>query len=324
MPQFAKSPTTDNDRDDLALGLTLFCVGLFKKVVIADALAVHAQTGFDPLAGGHTPDFVTAWTTVLAYSFQLYFDFSGYSDMAVGLARLFGIRFPANFYSPYKSTGIIEFWRRWHISLSRFLRDYLYIPLGGNRQGRFRRYFSLGTVMLLGGLWHGANWTFVVWGALHGVLLTINHAWRLTRVSDSRFMRSPLGGFLCVFLTFLVVTLAWVPFRAENVGDAGRMLVALFPFGQNGPSPWDSLHPFVRHRTAIYHLLGAAIITFAVPNTYQVFARFDPVLNFSIAQLQHRMSLTCLDWKLALFLSLMFVYSILLLSKVSPFLYFQF
>src|SRR2546423_12840766 len=131
--------------------------------------------------------------------------------MAVGLARMFGFRLPVNFYSPYKSTSIIDFWRRWHITLSRFLRDYLYIPLGGNRHGPLRRYLNLGIVMLLGGLWHGANWTFVAWGAVHGLLLGLNHAWRAVPWSRSRAFKSrPAEGF-AVLLTFLAVTFAWIP-----------------------------------------------------------------------------------------------------------------
>jgi D-alanyl-lipoteichoic acid acyltransferase DltB (MBOAT superfamily) len=299
-------------------------VGLFKKVVIADTLAVHANAGFDLLTAGNTLSFASAWIAVLAFSFQLYYDFSGYSDMAVGLARLFGIRFPANFHSPYKSTGIIEFWRRWHITLSRFLRDYLYIPLGGNRRGPLLRYVNLAVVMLLGGLWHGANWTFVAWGAVHGGLLAINHAWNSLRISSWAFLRSGPARAVFVMLTFFAVTLAWVPFRAENIGDAGRILAAMFPLGQESPSAWASFHPFARLRPAIYLLLGVGVATFLLPNTYQIFARFNPVLNLSETQLYHRAALRRLDWKAALVLSGMFVFSVLQLSRVSPFLYFQF
>ena len=163
MPQIGPAQRRDLTAD-LAVGISIFVVGLFKKVVIADSLAIYADAGYSMLRAGHPLDSASAWVTVLCYSFQLYYDFSGYSDMAVGLARMFGFRLPVNFYSPYKSTSIIDFWRRWHITLSRFLRDYLYIPLGGNRHGPVRRYLNLGIVMLLGGFWHGANWTFVVWG----------------------------------------------------------------------------------------------------------------------------------------------------------------
>jgi alginate O-acetyltransferase complex protein AlgI len=170
MPQIGSAPRRDL-RADLAVGISIFVVGLFKKVVIADSLAIYADAGYATIKAGHPLDAASAWITVLCYSFQLYYDFSGYSDMAVGLARMFGFELPVNFYSPYKSSSIIEFWRRWHITLSRFLRDYLYIPLGGNRCGIVRRYLNLAIVMLLGGLWHGANWTFVAWGGAHGVML---------------------------------------------------------------------------------------------------------------------------------------------------------
>lgn len=324
MPQFANKPSAEKRLDDFAVGLSIFCVGLFKKVVIADALAVHANAGFDVLKAGQTLDFASAWIAVLAFSFQLYYDFSGYSDMAVGLARLFGIRFPANFHSPYKATGIIEFWRRWHITLSRFLRDYLYIPLGGNRHGALCRYLNLAVVMLLGGFWHGANWTFVAWGAVHGGMLAINHAWSNLRISNWAFVSSGPARATFVMLTFFAVTLAWVPFRAESIGDAGRMLATLFPLGPNDPSAWASFHPFAKLGPAIYLLLGVGVATFLLPNTYQIFARFDPVLNMSATQLDHRVSLNRLDWKVALVLSGMFVFSVLQLSRVSPFLYFQF
>src|SRR6185312_2728715 len=167
--------------ENFSVGLTIFIIGLVKKVVLADGLAGFANPVFDAAASGGTPDLVEAWGAALAYSFQLYYDFSGYSDMAIGAARCFGFRLPLNFHSPYKAAGIVEFWRRWHMTLSRFLRDYLYIPLGGNRHGPARRYLNLMATMLLGGLWHGAAWTFVAWGALHGAYLIANHAWLALR-----------------------------------------------------------------------------------------------------------------------------------------------
>src|SRR3954469_23352041 len=164
-----------------ARGLAMFAAGLFKKVVIADNLAQFVTPVFAHLDAGGGVTTPWAWLSTLAYTLQIYFDFSGYSDMALGLALLFGIRLPVNFRSPYQAASIIEFWRRWHITLSRFLRDYLYIPLGGNRLGEIRRYQNLLVTMLLGGLWHGAAWNFVIWGGLHGVYLCINHLWRAWR-----------------------------------------------------------------------------------------------------------------------------------------------
>ncbi|MGH7152377.1 MAG: MBOAT family O-acyltransferase, partial [Acetobacteraceae bacterium] len=171
LPQLAEGRRPRDSLEDLAVGLTMFAIGLVKKTLLADGIAPFAGPVFTAAAQGTPIDLLPAWGAALAYTCQLYFDFSGYSDMAIGAARCFGIRFPANFNSPYKSTSIIEFWRRWHITLSRFLRDYLYIPLGGNRRGRVRRYVNLMVTMLLGGLWHGANWTFVAWGGLHGLYL---------------------------------------------------------------------------------------------------------------------------------------------------------
>jgi alginate O-acetyltransferase complex protein AlgI len=178
LPQFARVRSGGPDPTDLSVGLTLFGIGLFKKTMLADPIGAHAKLVFEAAERAIVLTTTEAWLGALAYSFQLYFDFSGYSDMAIGLARMFGVRLPLNFASPYKSLSIIEFWRRWHITLSRFLRDYVYIPLGGNRHGPIRRYFNIAIVMLVGGFWHGAGWTFIIWGALHCCYLLINHAWR--------------------------------------------------------------------------------------------------------------------------------------------------
>jgi D-alanyl-lipoteichoic acid acyltransferase DltB (MBOAT superfamily) len=233
MPQFAHSATYRIDWNNAATGLMLFALGLCKKILLADALAPYAGGVFNGvqhgLAVGVLPTAYEAWAGALAYTLQIYFDFSGYTDMALGIALMFGIRLPINFDSPYKSTSIIEFWRRWHMTLSRFLRDYLYIPLGGNRHGEPRRYLNLMITMLLGGLWHGAGWTFVLWGALHGVYLTLNHLWR--DLVAARFLRgvprwlsAPIGG----LLTFVAVVSAWVLFRASDLAQAVTMLKAMY------------------------------------------------------------------------------------------------
>jgi D-alanyl-lipoteichoic acid acyltransferase DltB (MBOAT superfamily) len=170
-----------------ARGWAIFVAGLFKKVAIADNLAQFVNPVFAHVDAGGSVGAQWAWLSILAYTLQIYFDFSGYSDMAIGLALLFGIRLPVNFRSPYKATSIIDFWRRWHITLSRFLRDYLYIPIGGNRLGAQRRYINLMLTMALGGLWHGAGWNFLIWGALHGVFLAVNHLWRGERKPSTTF-----------------------------------------------------------------------------------------------------------------------------------------
>ena len=181
MPQFLKKNLCKLKSENLAVGATIFIIGLFKKTVIADNMAVYSNPVFK-LAEGNSPViFMDAWGGAIAYTFQLYFDFSGYSDMAIGLARMLGIILPTNFFSPYKATNIIEFWRRWHMTLSRFFRDYLYISLGGNREGTVKNILNLMTTMLLAGLWHGASWTFVVWGGIHGACLVINHGFQTTR-----------------------------------------------------------------------------------------------------------------------------------------------
>ena len=217
LPQFAEDRTFQPRAENLAIGFTIFVIGLFKKVVIADSLATLASPVFAAAENGAELDFFQAWGGAFAYSLQLYFDFSGYSDMAIGIARLFGIRLPLNFDAPYRATSIIDFWRRWHMTLSRFLRDYLYIPLGGSRNGPVRRYVNLMITMLLGGLWHGAGWTFVVWGGLHGLMLVVNHLWRHVFPWRLETWWSLAAARL---VTFFAVTLAWVFFRAESFGGA--------------------------------------------------------------------------------------------------------
>ena len=177
LPQFAEGRALKITAYNLYVGITLFVIGLFKKVVLADNIAPYADGVFRAAEDGVALTFFESWAGSLAYTFQLYFDFSGYSDMAIGLGRMFGFGLPINFFSPYKARNIIEFWRRWHITLSRFLREYLYIPLGGNRKGHYRHYANLMITMFLGGLWHGAGWTFIIWGGLHGLFLCINHSW---------------------------------------------------------------------------------------------------------------------------------------------------
>jgi alginate O-acetyltransferase complex protein AlgI len=222
IPQFERAESKRPDPHLILCGLIIFAIGLFKKTCLADGIQPLVVLAFGPA----TPSFDQAWIGALAYTFQLYFDFSGYSDMAIGISLMFGIFLPLNFNSPYKAASIIDFWRRWHMTLSQFLRDYLYIPLGGNRHGRVLRYVNLMVTMALGGLWHGAAWTFVAWGVLHGVYLCINHAWnnygpavapRFTRLAD-------MAAFV---LTFLAVVVAWVLFRADSMASAASILTKM-------------------------------------------------------------------------------------------------
>lgn len=300
LPQLLVTSKNSSSRTaDIAEGLTIFALGLFKKVVLADSLGRGVDPLFASISAGTDPSFVEAWIGVLSYTFQLYFDFSGYTDMAIGLAQTFGISLPQNFNSPYKATSIIDFWRRWHITFSTFLRDYLYIPMGGNRKGIFRQHGNLLATMVLGGLWHGANWTFIIWGALHGVFLIVNHIWMK--------MNCPCPPLLGRTITFLSVVVAWGWFRVDNVSSGVRLCKSLVGF--NGLLPteasvktffraiqtpsrnyeflWSILHDLgtavsFGERTiypmdillsdmalAIVLLLTSAIITFYSPNTQE-------------------------------------------------------
>src|SRR3954451_1001812 len=222
IPQFESARTKRPDPHLILCGLIIFAIGLFKKTCLADGI----QPMVAPAFGANTPSFDQAWIGALAYTFQLYFDFSGYSDMAIGISLMFGIFLPLNFKSPYKASSIIDFWRRWHMTLSQFLRDYLYIPLGGNRRGRVLRYVNLMITMLLGGLWHGAAWTFVAWGALHGAYLCINHAWTNYGPKISPRFAS-LANIAAFILTFLSVVVAWVFFRADDIDSAIYVLARM-------------------------------------------------------------------------------------------------
>lgn len=214
------------DLDTIGRGLPIFAIGLAKKVAIADPIAQFVSPLFAKAPLGQL-EFFEAWAAALGYTAQLYFDFSGYSDMAIGIALMFGIVLPLNFNSPYKATSIIDFWRRWHITLSSFLRDYLYIPLGGSKGGRVRRHINLMIVMLLGGLWHGAGWTFVFWGAIHGLCLVVNHLWR-DYVAPWLGALNRLLTPLYAVMTFGIVVVAWVFFRATTFGAALNILGGMF------------------------------------------------------------------------------------------------
>lgn len=240
MPQFERRSSYRPQWPAIATGLAMFTLGLSKKLLVADNVADYADLVFNAAAHGAIPNLGLAWGGTLAYSFQLYFDFSGYSDMAIGLSLLFNVRLPCNFDSPYKAGNLIEFWRRWHMTLSQFLRDYLYFPLGGNRHGSLRRHLNLMTTMLLGGLWHGANWTFVAWGGLHGAYLIANHLMETTpRVGPPRAR--------AVAATFLLVTLAWVPFRCANLDCASQIFASLAGLHEISLPAWlyAQLHPYV-------------------------------------------------------------------------------
>src|SRR5678816_2409552 len=268
IPQFRQLRARN---DDLAAGMTLFSIGLAKKSLIADNLAPFADTIFNAAGRGVQLGPTDSWLGTLFFAFQIYFDFSAYSDMALGSSVMLGIRLPVNFHSPYKSASIIEFWRRWHISLSAFLRDYLYVPLGGNRKGRGRRYLNLFITMLLGGLWHGANWTFMLWGGLHGLYLTINHAFRRATkgMTAPSSLRLPLH-IASVALTFSATTLAWIVFRSPDLSSARNVIGGLFGFGHSAVVSFSPL--------AAATLLLLSVIVWLMPNSMELMWRYRPAL----------------------------------------------
>lgn len=355
MPQFARASTYKLSYENFSVGLTIFFFGLFKKVIFADGVAAYVAPVFD-VAGGGSPTFIEAWGGALAYTLQLYFDFSGYSDMAIGLSRLFGITLPLNFHSPYQAVNIMDFWRRWHMTLSRFLRDYLYIPLGGNRKGPVRRYANLMTTMLLGGLWHGAGWTFVIWGGLHGIYLVINHGWHALRLAMGHDLTQSTwkGRVLARWITLTAVIVAWVFFRAKDIDSALAILKGMA--GMNGlvlPEIWVHSLGWIGQllmESGIHfgdtgsfsggnELAWIALLTLVVlfmPNTQQIMKGFKPVLDMPQEQQRRawkwRAFQAIVPWPIewqpsmawATVLMVVATWGLFNLSKVSEFLYFQF
>ena len=325
MPQFVNPASRRFATENLSVGLMVFAIGLFKKVVMADGVAVYVE----PVFGAGAPlTLLDSWCGVLAYTFQLYFDFSGYSDMAVGISRMLGIRLPVNFYSPYKAASVIDFWRRWHMTLSRFLRDYLYVPLGGNRMGKPRRYLNLMITMMLGGLWHGASWTFVAWGALHGFYLIVNHGWRHLR-GNPPGSRQEQGSFLAVMaartITFLAVVVAWVFFRAPDVGSALSILHAMC--GLDGVSLAPGAIGTTYRPGAIAWLMALLAFVWILPNTYQLMDRFPPALPVpqrSPVAAPLRFLRWAPTWTWAAAFCALAIASLLGISSESVFIYYQF
>ena len=344
MPQFADKRIYSLSVNNFAIGVTIFCIGLAKKVLIADNLSPYAGSLFNDTG---SPSLFIAWGGVLAYTFQLYFDFSAYSDMAIGLSRLFGVRLPLNFNSPYKATNISDFWRRWHMTLSRFLRDYLYFPLGGNRSGTFNRYRNLITVMLLGGMWHGAGWNFIIWGGLHGGYLIIHHAWS----AISERLGFPSGSVIwklaATALTFIAVCFAWVFFRSPDLSTSWEIVRGMTGgFGIEFPEAIRNrirmLAPALESLGVSFYLGGgarfvetwawiifAASIAFLLPNTQELTRRFDPALDFTPSTQAATWNPWChLIWgpsrNWAVFLGILTVVSLLSLTRPNEFLYFQF
>ena len=337
--------------ENIVVGIAIFSIGLFKKVILADTMGSLATPGFEAVAAGQTLSFYEAWIAAFAFGLEIYFDFSAYSDMAIGIGRMIGINLPVNFNSPYKATNIIDFWRRWHITLSRFLRDYLYLPLGGNRLGRFRRYNNLMIVMLLGGMWHGAGWLFLIWGGLHGSFLVINHGWRALIAKSPWIPASlaivpPLARRLFAWATtFLAVTVAWVFFRADNLETATSITRSMA--GLNGFAlPQDTMiqfghvwhlifmagfpdHTLVKLGFGSLGAIGIFTIVFFLPNTQQFMGRYNRALEYD-AQLPRNAAETIrISWRpsltSAVCSAMLLILSIVALrADTSEFIYFQF
>ena len=298
MPQFSSKRNLFINFKNISLGLFIFSIGLFKKLVIADSLAIWVNYGYNHI---NELNSIESWIISLSYTFQLYFDFSGYTDMAIGSALLFNIKLPINFNSPYKAHNIQDFWRRWHITLSRFLRDYIYIPLGGNRKGKIRTYFNLFVTFLIGGIWHGAGWTFVIWGLLHGLALIVHRIWSNFNIK--------LHFIIKWFITFIFINIAWVFFRANNIFDALSVLKKMFIFDDIPISIKEILEFGVAQQMDGLQVLVVflvSIILIFCKNTNELVNIFKPKKVYLIM------------------ISFLFAFAFLFLNKNSIFLYFNF
>jgi alginate O-acetyltransferase complex protein AlgI len=347
MPQFADQRNARFSLDNLAIGLTIFAIGLFKKAVIADSLSPYVAPMFEDADAGNAPDFVAAWLGLVAYTCQIYFDFSGYSDMAIGASRVFGIKLPVNFNSPYRATSISEFWRRWHMTLSRFLRNYIYYPLGGNRRGKLHRSINVFLTMAIGGIWHGAGWGFFIWGALHGLFMVIEQAWKELRAAlgwQRSFGRAGVCG--AWFLTFALVVFSRAFFRAETIGGAWLIVegtVGLHGFGvPNGvlvrfgdAGVWLKAHGVIAtHGGGRAMVMSIALIAVSMaiallaPNTQTIMRAVEPVLMDKRTEAREAAAHWLLAWRpsmaWALTTGAMIAAGVLALPQVTDFLYFQF
>lgn len=303
MPQFSDTTKRSIHYKNLLLGLMLFSIGLFKKAYIADKLAESVGYGYA------TIDFLStieAWLLTLCYTFQLYFDFSGYTDMAIGCSLMLNITLPQNFNSPYKALNIQEFWRRWHMTLSQWLKEYIYIPLGGNQHGKFRTYFNLVATFLIGGIWHGAGWTFAVWGLLHGIAISVHRFWQTIGFC--------LPKIISWALTFLFINIAWIFFRAHSISQAMQLIQKMFqPLHMELPHSLRDLlyqhsliHLTLDHRSFIFFLICFTYICFATKNSFALKDQYAATMTGNI------------------FIGSLLALGILSLSRVTTFLYFQF
>ena len=337
MPQFERRAGRGITSENVTVGLTMFSIGLFKKLVFADGMSGYAVPVFAAADSGVDVTLIDAWIGALAYAFQLYFDFSGYSDMAIGLARLFGIRLPLNFNSPYKSGSHTEFWRRWHLTLSRFLRDYIYIPLGGSRHGEGRRLFNQFMTMFLGGLWHGAGWTFFFWGIWMGGFMVVEAIWE--KIKKRIGIKRVLGPWGSRIVFWIVFTFHWPLFRAETLDGSINMYRGML--GLNGittAGPWANIldglgisyvldRPIVLDFEVVYYLIALHIWVWVLPNAQQIMGRYRPAFETypgEVAPLKYKW----MAWRPSIIWGLGMAAATFLalahLNRVQEFLYFQF
>lgn len=298
MPQFANLRRKIINPKNISIGLFLLAIGLFKKVMIADFLSPFVKQMFEVST---SLTFFESWIASFAYTFQLYFDFSGYCDMALGLGYLFNIVLPINFNSPYKADSIQDFWRRWHMTLSRFLKNYIYIPLGGNRLGEYKTYRNLFLTFLIGGIWHGANWTFIIWGVMHGAATCIHRYWKKLNIK--------MNHVLAVFMTFIFINFTWVFFRSPSIHRANDMLQSMFGLNGFAPVVIDKMRFSFENggaKISLFLIIGCFILVFFFKNSMQWAEKLKPSKAFFAVTL------------------VMLIVSILSINKVSEFLYFQF
>ena len=301
MPQFANMRKKVINNKNIAIGMFLLAVGLCKKVLIADNLAPYVHLIFDNAASDFIPTFWNSNIAALAYTFQLYFDFSGYCDMALGIGYLFNIVLPINFNSPYIADSIQDFWRRWHMTLSRFLKSYIYIPLGGNRCGEICTYRNLFLTFLIGGIWHGANYTFILWGVLHGIATVVHRVWTKLEIK--------VNNIICVLVTFFFINITWVFFRSSSIHKAFELLKAMFGFNGIGSCDIYKMHfvsSYGSGKLSIILFVLCFVLVFFINNSMHWSEKIKP----------NKLYLTITI--------VLFILSILSLNTISEFLYFQF
>ena len=354
IPQFLSKRIFTFNSILFSKGLTFFIIGLSKKLLVADNLAIYADAVFNAANQNIQTDFIESWTGSLAYTFQIYFDFSGYSDMAIGLSLMFGIKLPINFNSPYKAKNIINFWKCWHITLSNFLKHYLYFPLGGNKKGDISRFCNILITMILGGLWHGASWNFIFWGGLHGCFIITNHFWITNILNNFNFTKKmkklKIYNFFAITITFICVVIAWIFFRAENFSSALLILKGCFGFaGVSLPSSFEILMkenisfieifdknifyngifinipdlasvggPF----SAIFYLSLSIFLVWGFPNSQEILQYREYKKNVNLPISKYKKWYPNIFY--AIISSILFCFCFGSIEKISPFLYYQF